>query len=86
MRSNEQARPAVAETISTPALTFTELARIEHDLDDLVMPDYETVRRLIRALRSAHARVGQLTEERAVQGCALVEIASVVERAGKRVA
>ncbi len=67
-------------------LTLTDLARIERDLDGLIMPDPETVRRLVRALRGAHAHIGQLDKESAVQGAALVEIASVVERAGKQVA
>lgn len=76
----------MAETETPRPLTLTDLARIERELDDLIMPDFEIVRRLIHALRRAHDHANRLGEENAHQGAALLQISSIAARAVNRVA
>ncbi len=70
----------MAETVSS--LTPTDLARIVHDLDELIMPAPETIRALVAETRRAwdareyHAAVA------ARHARALVRIGSIVEHAG----
>lgn len=60
----------MAETLSTQ-----DLARIERDLDDLVMPSRETVRALVAENRRLDAQVARYAN-------ALARIDSIIHHAG----
>lgn len=71
----------MAETVSS--LTPTDLARIERDLDELIMPAPETIRALVAETRRAWDADQRSADAAARYARALVRIGSIVEHAGQ---